>query len=83
MKRKTTLGDVATARKEFGKLVDRAAEGEEIVIAKDGKPIGRLVPYEEPRSVPKRKPGSMRGKIKVLPGFDEADAEIAEKFGRS
>ena len=54
------------------------AEGEEIVIAKAGKPVARLVPYVE--AAPARKPGSMRGKIKVLPGFYEADKEIEGMF---
>jgi prevent-host-death family protein len=41
--------DITAAKAQFSKLVDRAAAGEEIVIAKSGKPITKLVPYEEPR----------------------------------
>jgi len=37
------------AKTNLSKLVDRAAAGEEIVIAKAGKPKAKLVPYEEPR----------------------------------
>ena len=37
------------AKTHLSKLVDRAAAGEEIVIAKAGKPKARLVPYEPPR----------------------------------
>jgi prevent-host-death family protein len=40
--------DITAAKAQFSKLVDRAAAGEEIVIAKSGKPIAKLVPYEEP-----------------------------------
>jgi prevent-host-death family protein len=37
------------AKTNLSKLVDRAAAGEEIVIAKAGKPKAKLVPYEPPR----------------------------------
>ena len=37
------------AKTNLSKLVDRAASGEEIVIAKSGKPKAKLVPYEPPR----------------------------------
>jgi prevent-host-death family protein len=37
------------AKTHLSKLVDRAAAGEEIIIAKAGKPKARLVPYEAPR----------------------------------
>jgi prevent-host-death family protein len=37
------------AKTHLSKLVERAAAGEEIIIAKAGKPKARLVPYEAPR----------------------------------
>ena len=37
------------AKTNLSKLVDRAAAGEEIVIAKAGKPKAKLVPYQPPR----------------------------------
>ena len=37
------------AKTNLSKLVDRAAAGEEIVIAKSGKPKAKLVPYQPPR----------------------------------
>jgi prevent-host-death family protein len=37
------------AKTHLSQLVERAAAGEEIVIAKAGKPKAKLVPYEEPR----------------------------------
>ena len=41
--------NLSAARANLSKLVDRAAAGEEIVIAKSGKPKAKLVPYEAPR----------------------------------
>jgi prevent-host-death family protein len=53
----TTL-NLYEAKTQLSKLVERAAAGEEIVIAKAGKPKARLVPVEDP---PKRELGFMEG----------------------
>ena len=68
------------AKTHLSRLVDRAAAGEEIIIGKAGKPFVRLVPYKTSPS-PKRKPGSMKGKIKIKSGFEKADEQIEEMFG--
>ena len=57
------------AKAKLSKLVDRAASGEEIVIAKAGKPLARLVPLA-PKRKRKRKPGGWKGKIWIAPDFD-------------
>lgn len=71
--------NIHEAKTHFSKLVERAAAGEEIVIGKAGKPVARLGPYSAPAG-PKRKPGSLKGKIRILPGFDELDKEIEKLF---
>ena len=73
-----TVTNIHEAKTHLSKLLQRVADGEEIVIGNAGKPVAKLVPYKEP--VPKRKPGSMKGKIKILPGFDEIDKEIEAMF---
>ena len=57
------------AKTHLSALVERVAEGEEIVISKSGKPKARLVPLEDAR--PLRKPGRGRGQWKVGDDFDE------------
>ena len=49
------------AKTQLSKLVDRAAAGEEIVIAKAGKPMAKLVPLERPTKL--REPGFLKGMI--------------------
>ena len=71
--------NIHEAKTHFSKLVERAAAGEEIVIGKAGKPVARLGPYAA-RAPLKRKPGSLKGKIRILPGFDEIDKEIEKLF---
>jgi prevent-host-death family protein len=56
------------AKTHFSRLVDLAAGGEEIIIAKAGKPVARLVPYVTKGAV--RLPGTMRGKIRIKKNFD-------------
>jgi prevent-host-death family protein len=71
--------DIHEAKTHLSKLVKRAEAGEEIIIGKAGRPVARLVPYTAPAH-PKRKPGSLKGKIRILPGFDEMDKEIEKLF---
>jgi prevent-host-death family protein len=56
------------AKTRLSSLVERAANGEEIVIAKSGKPRAVLVPLSDVR--PLRVPGKGRGKWRVKRGFD-------------
>jgi len=56
------------AKTHLSDLVERAARGEEIIIAKAGKPRARLVPL--PVTGARRKPGGWKGKIWVAPDFD-------------
>jgi len=68
------------AKTNLSELVDRVAAGEEIVIAKSGKPRARLVPIE--RDVPERRPGRARGRIRIATDFDAPlPPEIAAAFG--
>ena len=69
--------NIHDAKTHFSKLVDRAAAGEEIVIGKAGKPVAKLVRYQE--SEP-RKPGALAGRIWMAPDFDEVDKEIEALF---
>lgn len=66
------------AKTQLSELVERAANGEEIVIAKAGKPRARLVGVREPRRA--RTPGGWQGRVEIDPQFDAADDRIAELF---
>jgi prevent-host-death family protein len=57
------------AKTQLSRLVEAAAKGQEIVIAKAGKPMARLVPLR-PSARRERKPGALRGKIWVAEDFD-------------
>ena len=63
-----TTVNIHEAKTNFSKLVDAAMHGEEIIIAKAGKPAAKLVPISPIK--PKRKPGALKGKIKIADDFD-------------
>lgn len=58
--------NVHEAKTHLSKLLERVEAGEEVVIARNGKAIAKLVPYRAKR----RRPGSMKGKISIHPDFD-------------
>jgi prevent-host-death family protein len=56
------------AKTNLSSLVDRAAEGEEFVIMKSGRPMARLVPMEDSKAL--RVPGRGKGQWRVARDFD-------------
>lgn len=60
--------NIAQAKARFSELVQKAMLGEEVIIAKDNKPVLKLVPLEKPKQP--RKPGSAKGKIWMAEDFD-------------
>ena len=67
------------AKTQLSRLVARAAAGEEITIAKAGKPVARLVPLE---NRPPRQLGTLAGKFWISEDWDsdEVNDEIAREF---
>ena len=73
--------NIHEAKTHFSKLLDAVAAGEEVVIAKAGRPVARLAPMETPKPDVSRRMGFMPD-IKVPDDFDTMCAdEIAEMFG--
>lgn len=74
--------NIHEAKTQFSRLVDAAASGEEIVIAKAGKPAARLVPME--RAKVTRHFGGLKGKVRIADDFDAPlpDDVIAAFEGR-
>ena len=73
-KRAAAYINIAEAKARLSELVEKAASGQEILIARDHKPIARLVPVERPH-VPRR-PGSAKGQVWIAPDFDATPADF-------
>ena len=68
------------AKTHLSQLVDRAASGEEVVIAKAGRPVAKLVPLA-PGNRPRR-PGVWKGRLRVAKNFDAPlPKELLDAFG--
>jgi prevent-host-death family protein len=69
------------AKTELSRLIKKACRGEEIVIARGKTPVVRLVAIEDKKG--QRKPGALRGKLKVGPEFFEPlPAEELDAWGQ-
>lgn len=63
-----TTVNIHQAKTNLSKLIEAVIHGEEIIIAKAGKPAAKLIPIEQTK--PRRKPGSLKGKIKMSKDFN-------------
>ena len=68
--------NVGEAKAHFSELVRKALLGEEVIIAKDNKPLLKLVPLQPSRGA--RKPGSAKGQVWLAPDFDETPGDFKE-----
>lgn len=69
------------AKTHLSQLLTRVEAGEEIVIARAGKPVAKLVAVAESKK--KLRLGGLRGKIWMAPDWDAPDEEIIDLFENS
>jgi prevent-host-death family protein len=66
--------NVAEAKARLSELVQKAVSGEEVVIARDNRPLLLLVPLGARGG--RRKPGSAKGRIWMAPDFDRTPEDF-------
>ena len=71
--------NISQAKAELSALIEEVQKGHEVILAKAGKPVARLVAYRGPAGP--RKPGAMAGQIWIAPDFDTLPEDMAETFG--
>lgn len=68
------------ARTHLPRLLNAVARGDEVIIARNGKPVARLVALAAP--VAARRPGQWRGQVEIVTNFDAPLPEaLAAAFG--
>lgn len=73
------ISNIHEAKSQLSKLIEFALAGEEIVIAKAGKPLVKIVPYQENKQV--RLPGGWENKVVMSSDFDdELPSNILKNF---
>lgn len=70
--------NIHEAKTHFSRLIERVEQGEEIIIARAGRPVARLVPVR--RRPGPRTPGSAKGLIRLRPDFDAPLPEFEDVF---
>ena len=72
--------NIHEAKTHLSRLVERVEAGEEITLARAGRPVARLVPYQ-PRRQP-RPLGIWKGLVTIHPGFDDPLTDFEESINR-
>jgi prevent-host-death family protein len=73
------VNTVTEAKAQLSALIERVLKGEEIIIARAGKPVAVLVPFEAGKRP--RTPGRWKGEVQIADDFDTLPPDIAEAFG--
>jgi prevent-host-death family protein len=71
-----TIYNIHEAKTHFSKLIERVLSGEEVIIAKAGKPVARILPVTSEVSL--RQPGNDKGKVTIMSDFDDPLEEFTE-----
>ena len=71
--------NITQAKAELSSLIEQVQKGSEVILAKAGKPVARLVAFRGPAGP--RTPGSMAGEILIAPDFGSLPDDMAEAFG--
>lgn len=72
------IENMYNAKTHLSRLVEKALEGEDVILAKAGKPLVRLIPYVDiPEPI---HPGLLKGKVKISDDFDDLSPEIEDMF---
>jgi prevent-host-death family protein len=77
---KMTTVNIYAAKTQLSALVEKAAQGEEIVIAKAGKPMAKLVPLEQKVLAPRKFGQNLLGITYVAPDFDAPLQDVIDDF---
>jgi prevent-host-death family protein len=72
------IANIHQAKTQLSKLIEQVIQGEEVVICKAGKPVAKLVQYEQNRE--RRRGGQWRGNVKIAADFDQLPEELTAAF---
>ncbi|MBA7537893.1 hypothetical protein ES705_30165 [subsurface metagenome] len=73
-----TIVNMYEAKANLSKLVQKALSGEEVILAKSGRPLVKLIPADMGKKDIKF--GLMKGRIQLADNFNEFDPELQEMF---
>lgn len=71
--------NISEAKAQLSALIRIVEEGGEVTIGRAGRPVAKLVPFDRIREP--RRPGALKGQIRIADDFDELPPDLAEAFG--
>jgi prevent-host-death family protein len=74
------ITNISDAKASLSKLIEQVLQGKEVIIGKAGKPVAKLVPYEQDTSPRTLGAGQWKGKIQMADDFDELPDELLSLF---
>jgi prevent-host-death family protein len=74
------IADIRDAGSQLSRLVERALDGEEVLIAESGTPVVRLVPVHPGAATPRRG-GQWKGRVRMADDFDALPDDLSDAFG--
>ena len=73
------IANIHEAKSQLSKLIEHAMNGEDVIIAKSGQPMVRLVPIHADATP--RVGGQWKGRVRIADDFDDLPEDIAAAFG--
>ncbi|MGD1069660.1 MAG: type II toxin-antitoxin system prevent-host-death family antitoxin [Bryobacteraceae bacterium] len=73
------IRNISEAKAQLSALIAMVERGDEVILARSGKPVVKIVPYGG--ATRRRVPGSMEGEIRIAADFDQLPDDMAEAFG--
>jgi len=73
--------NIHEAKTHLSRLIEEVETGKEVIIARNGKPVARLMPYQKP-SRP-RTPGGWNEQVWIADDFDETSEDLTDAFFNS
>lgn len=69
------------AKTNFSRLVDSARRGEDVIVERSGRPVAKIVPYDEPKQGLLALKGIWKGQVEIADDFDELPEDLQRAFG--
>lgn len=73
------ITNISEAKSQLSALIQQVQSGKEVIIGKAGKPVAKLVAFGPQDQ--SRKPGALKGKIRIADDFDELPEDLQKAFG--
>lgn len=70
--------NIHEAKTHLSRLIEEVEAGEDVIIARNGKPVARLMPVQKARSP--RTPGGWEGQVRIADDFDETSGDLTDTF---